>query len=246
MTRSKHKPLDARASGRPLPATKPKVYVETTVVSYLTARPSRDIGTLARQHATREWWCSAESRFALVTSELVCDEAAFDASVARAPLDALAHVAIIEPTAEAEALAERLFRAGTIPRRASQAGVHVAIAATNDVDYLVTWNLRHLANAPARSAIEQTCRRAGYRLTICTPAELPETEGRTSCDDPIVAEVRAVRESLFAKHGGTVAGLFKHLMDVQRTSGHTYVSYPPTRIEPETHEALPAPSEVAD
>lgn len=62
--------------------------------------------------------------------------------------------------------------------------------------------------------------------------------------DPIVEEVRAVRAKLFAKHGGTIEGLFKHLMEVQRTSGRTYVSYPPTRIEPETEKAIPAPKKV--
>jgi len=100
---------------------KPTVYVETMIVSYLTARPSRDIVTLAHQHITREWWRSAARRFALVTSEFVRVEAAVDASsVARAPLEALAQLATIEPTAEAEALAERLLNAGAIPRRASR------------------------------------------------------------------------------------------------------------------------------
>lgn len=226
---------------------KPKVYVETTVVSYMTARPSHDIVTLAHQHITREWWRSAALRFDLVASDIVRDEAAGgDAAAARARMEALAQVAVLDSSAEVGTLADELLDAGAIPRRASQAGLHVAIAATNKVDYLVTWNLRHLASASARSAIERTCRRAGYRLTICTPEELPETEGRTSCEDPIVAEVRAVRERLFAKHGGTVAGLFQHLREVQRTSGRTYVSYPPTRIEPETHQAIPAPSKVAD
>lgn len=62
--------------------------------------------------------------------------------------------------------------------------------------------------------------------------------------DPIVEEVRAVRAKLFAKHGGTIEGLFKHLMEVQRTSGRTYVSYPPTRIKPETAEAIPTPKKA--
>ena len=68
----------------------------------------------------------------------------------------------------------------------------------------------------------------------------------TSYDDPIVEEVRAERARLFAKHGGTVEGLFKHYREVQRTSGRTYVSYPPTRIEPERQEANSAPKGVRD
>ena len=67
-----------------------------------------------------------------------------------------------------------------------------------------------------------------------------------SYKDPIVEEVRAVRARLFAKHGGTIEGLFKHLMEVQRTSGRTYVSYPPTRIKPEEPEPGPSPNEAQD
>ncbi|MCY4559783.1 MAG: type II toxin-antitoxin system VapC family toxin [Chloroflexi bacterium] len=155
---------------------KPKVYVETTVVSYLTARPSRDIVTLAHQHITHEWWRSAASRFNLVTSELVRVEAsAGDPAAARSRLDALAQVAIIEATAEAAALAEELLDLGALPRQASQDAAHVAIAVSNSIDYLVTWNLRHIANVIARTAIERACRRAGYRPpAICTPEELLE------------------------------------------------------------------------
>ncbi len=157
---------------------KPKVYVETTVVSYLTARPSRDIVTLAHQHITREWWRSAASRFDLVTSEFVRVEAAAgDPTAARARLDALAQVAIIEATAEAAALAEELLNLGALPRQASQDAAHVAIAVSNSIDYLVTWNLRHIANAFARTAIERACRQTGYRApVICTPEELLEIE----------------------------------------------------------------------
>ncbi len=66
----------------------------------------------------------------------------------------------------------------------------------------------------------------------------------TSYKDPIVEEVRAIRAKIFEKHGGTIEGLFKHYQEVQRTSGRKYVSYPPTRIEPQTEEALPAPKKV--
>lgn len=86
---------------------KPKVYVDTTVVSYLTARPSRDIVTLAHQQITQEWWLSADSRFNLVASDLVFEEASrSDPSAARARLAALEGLEIIEATAESEALTE--------------------------------------------------------------------------------------------------------------------------------------------
>lgn len=159
-------------------ATKPKVYIETTVVSYLTARPSRDIVTLAHQHITREWWRSAARRFDLVASEIVRDEAAGgDPEAARARLTELSHVAILGLSAEAATLAEDLLSSDALPRPASQDALHIAIAVTNSIDYLVTWNLRHIANAVARTAIERACRRAGYRPPlICTPEELLEIE----------------------------------------------------------------------
>lgn len=157
---------------------KPTVYVDTTVVSYLTARPSRDIVTLAHQQITREWWRSAARRFDLVASDVVRDEAARgDPAAARARLRELAQVAVLSLSAEAATLTEELVRTGALPRQASQDAVHIAIAVTNSIDYLVTWNLRHVANPKTRMAIERTCRRAGHRPTaVCTPEQLLETE----------------------------------------------------------------------
>ena len=106
------------------------------------------------------------------------DEAAEgDPEAARARLGKLAHVAVLNLSDEASTLAEELLDAGALPRPATQDAVHIAIAVTNSVDYLVTWNLRHIANAMTRAAIERTCRRAGYRPTvICTPEQLQETD----------------------------------------------------------------------
>lgn len=157
---------------------KPKVYVDTTVVSYLTARPSRDIVTLAHQQITQEWWLSAASRFDLVASDLVFEEAGRgDPSAARARLAALEGLEVIDATTESEALTEELLASAALPHAAGADAAHVAAAVTNGVDYLVTWNLRHMANAPVRLALERACRRAGYRqTTICTPEELLEIE----------------------------------------------------------------------
>ena len=157
---------------------KPRVYVDTTVVSYLTAKPSRDIVTAAHQQVTQEWWLSASSRFDLVATDLVIEEAGGgDPSAARARLPALEGVEIINATPESEALTEELLASGALPHAAGGDAAHVATAVTNGVDYLVTWNLRHMANAPVRAAIERACRGAGYRLTaICTPEQLLEIE----------------------------------------------------------------------
>jgi hypothetical protein len=155
---------------------KPRVYLETTVVSYLTAWPNRDVVVAGHQQVTREWWKSSPDRFELVASELVIREAAEgDAEAANDRLNTLAGVALIEISAGALDLAHQLVDAGVIPKKAAEDALHLAIAATNGVEYLVTWNYRHLANATMRERIETVCREAGYEPPIiCTPEELLE------------------------------------------------------------------------
>ena len=154
--------------------TKPSVYVETSIISYLTARPSRDLIIAAQQTMTREWWRNAPERFLLVASELVLTEAAEgDTDAARSRLTALEVVTRLDATEDAESLTRRLLELGAFPSEAAVDAGHVAIAAANKVDYLLTWNLHHIANAAARSRIERACRKAGYEPpVICTPNEL--------------------------------------------------------------------------
>ncbi len=154
----------------------PTAYVETSVVSYLTARPSRDVVTAAYQAVTRDWWRLAPDKFQLVASALVISEAgAGDPDAARARLEALESVTLLEATLEAERLAGTLLDSGAIPRRAAGDAAHIAVAAANGADYLVTWNFRHIANAAMRSQIERACRQAGFEPpVICTPNELME------------------------------------------------------------------------
>ena len=155
---------------------KPTVYIETSVVSYLTGWPSRDLVVAAQQHITREWWRTAQERFQMVASQVVLDEAgAGNPEAARVRLAALASLPILDATEEAEDLALQLVGAGAIPVKAADDAAHVAIAVTNGIGYLVTWNFRHIANAVMRSRIETTCREAGYEPTIiCAPGQLTE------------------------------------------------------------------------
>ena len=157
---------------------KPKVYVETSVVSYLTAWPSRDVVTLGNQVATREWWREAATRFELVVSPLVIEESSVgDPEAARARLAALESVRLIDAGDDAIALGRVLVAAHAFPAGAAADAAHAAIAAVNGVDYLVTWNMRHLANPVAAARIEQVCRDAGYEPpVICTPSQLMEME----------------------------------------------------------------------
>ena len=157
---------------------KPKVYIETTVISYLTAQPARDVVIAGHQQSTRDWWKNAADRFELVASQLVLTEAgAGDPEAARARLAALNSLTLLDATEEALELAQQLVNAGVVPAKAAEDAAHIAIAVVNGIEYLVTWNYRHIANATIRSQIETVCRNAGFEPTIiCTPDELMERD----------------------------------------------------------------------
>ena len=156
----------------------PAAYIETSVVSYLAARRSRDVVDAAYQEMTHEWWRTASSRFDLVAPELVVTESgAGDADADRACLEILEPVALLDVSEASEDLTRILIDLGAVPREAAADAAHIAIAVTNGVDYLVTWNFRHIANAAMRSRIERVCRQAGYEPpVICTPSELMEAD----------------------------------------------------------------------
>lgn len=154
---------------------KPTVYLETTVVSYLTARPSRDLVRAAQQQITREWW-DQRGRYELFVSELVLTEAGVgDQTAAEARLAAIQGLSVLRVTPDADALAEALVSRLVIPSSALRDAVHVAVCAANGLEYLLTWNCRHLANLHQRARIEQVCRESGFVPPIIgTPNELLE------------------------------------------------------------------------
>lgn len=155
---------------------KPKVYVETSVISYLTARPSRDIIVIANQQATQEWWNGRSGQFDLFASQLVVQEAEYgDAEAISRRQETLSRCTLLDITQDAVALAERLIEQGAINKKAVEDALHVAVAAVNGMDYLITWNFKHIANAAIRVNIELTCRLHGYEPpVICSPLELME------------------------------------------------------------------------
>ena len=157
---------------------KAKVYVETTVVSYLAAAPSRDVVIAGHQQVTHDWWDTRGEGFELVASELVLQEVrSGDEQAARKRLEILDSLTLLETAQEALVLARQLVDSLAVPRKAVEDTLHIAIAATNGVEYLLTWNCRHLANATLRSRIEKICYWAGYEPPIiCTPEELLEVD----------------------------------------------------------------------
>jgi hypothetical protein len=150
------------------------VYVETTIVSYLTADPSRDVLTAGQQQATRDWWRFRWESFQCVISEETLAEAARgDSGLARRRLAALAGLPILPVTVEVENLALEFLRTGALPATARSDAVHLAAASCLAIDYLLTWNCRHLANAQILRRLEREAIRRGWKLpTVCTPLEL--------------------------------------------------------------------------
>lgn len=132
---------------------KAKVYVETTIPSYLAARPSRDLLVSAHQQITRDWWESRCSAFELYASELVLQEIGVgDALLANRRLELLADVPLLAFSSETLDLAEDLIAVGPIPRKAAGDAAHIAIATVYGCEYLLTWNCRHIANAELHRA----------------------------------------------------------------------------------------------
>jgi hypothetical protein len=152
---------------------KPTVYVETTVPSYLTAWPSRDVVRAGEQQVTRDWWARRSDYELRVSSLVLLECGAGDPDAAAQRLAALNGVPVLAQVPEAEALATPLLREVPLPARAAADALHIAVAAVNGVSYLVSWNCTHIANAALRPRIEALCRHAGYEPpVICTPREL--------------------------------------------------------------------------
>lgn len=141
---------------------KPKVYIETSIPSYLTARRSRDLIMAANQELTQEWWDNKES-FDLYISALVIQEAsAGDPNAAKKRLEQLDDLPELDITEEVETFAQVLIQKVPLPEKARIDALHIAVATLSGMDYLLTWNCSHIANAILRPKVEALCREFGY------------------------------------------------------------------------------------
>lgn len=152
------------------------VYIETSIVSYLTARPSNNLMAAAWQRATLDWWDTQRSRFDLYISNVVLEEAGKgDVHAAARRLDALAGIPRLAMTDGVVLLSKALIRAGAVPGKAVDDALHIAVSAAHGIDYLLTWNCRHIDNAEAKPVIRSVCAANGQTCPeICTPQELME------------------------------------------------------------------------
>ena len=155
---------------------KPKAYLETTIVSYLAASPSRDVVVAGHQQITHDWW-ERRHRFELFVSAAVVDEAQRgNAALAKRRMVLIDGIPVLDLTVDVHRLAAGLLSAHAVPPNALGDAVHIAAAALNGINYLLTWNCRHIANAAVRGKIERACSAEGVNApVICTPEELMET-----------------------------------------------------------------------
>jgi predicted nucleic acid-binding protein len=153
-----------------------RLYLETTVVSYFVARPSRDLLVAGHQEATRELWPKLTAEYETYVSALVFAEAGRgDEGQARARLKAIVPFRMLDADDEAHALAKKIVEGRGVPREFPEDALHLAIAAVNGLDVVVTWNFAHMNNPFTRMMIRQIVENDGYRCPeICSPEELLE------------------------------------------------------------------------
>jgi hypothetical protein len=155
-----------------------RVYIESTIPSYVVARPARDLLQAARQQVTRDWWELRRERHELFTSQVAVDEVAEgDPAMAQLRLELLKSVPLLAGTDEALELARVILSSGLLPASADRDAAQIALATVHEMDILLSWNLRHIANATIQVRLRRLVDGAGLVLPeICTPDELMESD----------------------------------------------------------------------
>ena len=155
---------------------KPSVYIETTIISYLTAKPSRDLVTAAHQQITTEWWTDVMPQVDCFVSPFVIDEASHgDATYAQKRLDLIVNFTVLEVNEQVEGLAQQYFAALQIPEKAKIDAFHLAVAAWHKMDYVLSWNCKHIASGRVQKTLQEINAQLGVHIPIvCTPEELME------------------------------------------------------------------------
>jgi len=155
---------------------KPSVYIETSVISYHTARPSRDLIVAAHQQITNEWWEVALPHYDAFVYPIVLDEVSRgDINAVQSRLEKVSSFPVLEIVPEIRNLADSYFSALDIPEKARADSYHLAIASWHGMDFLVSWNCTHIVNGRIKMMIEEINAKQGIRTPIiCTPEELME------------------------------------------------------------------------
>jgi hypothetical protein len=150
-----------------------RIYIESTIPSYIVARPARDLLQAARQQLTRDWWDLRRMRHELFTSQLVLKEIGFgEPAMAKRRLDIMLDIALLKAANEAHELTRHIMNSRLLPAKAEGDGAHIALATVHKMDILLTWNCRHIANAFILGPLCRLIESCGHVApTICTPEE---------------------------------------------------------------------------
>ncbi|MGD1853388.1 MAG: type II toxin-antitoxin system VapC family toxin [Leptolyngbyaceae cyanobacterium] len=150
------------------------VYIETSILGYLTARSTRDLIIAANIELTRNWWNARRKDFTLYISQAVLMETAQgDSEMAAQRLEIANDFPLLDLNADVEALATQFLSRSNLPPKADVDAIHIAVATVHGMNYLLTWNCKHIANAQIQSKLAEISLDFGYPLPlICTPYEL--------------------------------------------------------------------------
>lgn len=151
-----------------------RVYIETTIASYLAAWPSRDLVQAARQQITHDWWNNERQNYDLLISAIVLDEAAAgDAAAAQRRLPFLQDLPLLDLTEAVSDVAKAIMDSSLLPQKATRDAVHIAVSSVHGIDILLTWNCRHIANAAIMKELRAIVAGCGHEMPLlCTPEEL--------------------------------------------------------------------------
>ena len=220
-------------------AGRPKVYIETTVVSYLVARPSNNVTVSDRQQATLRLWREYFDVFEFVTSDIVLEEVERgNPREAERRITLLDNLRTLPLSPEAVALAHKLIDEGAVPPQFLPDAQHITIAVVHSIEYLVSWNYKHIVNETKRQRITDVCLTAGYQpTTLCTPEALIEEiqmkEHLEPQTDPILEECYQMKAE-FAAQFNSLEELYDYLKAVEkkrRAQGKIYIDPPPPPAE---------------
>jgi predicted nucleic acid-binding protein len=191
-----------------------KIYIETSIVSYLTARPSNNLIAAAWQKETIDWWETQKDRFDLFISEVVIEEASRgDETASARRLAALEDIKVLQLNEKSVALSKALIAEGGMAKKALEDALHVAISAVEEVDFLLTWNCKHINNAEMKPNIRKIIEAHGYRCPeIATPIKLRGVDKMT---DEILKELWEIKESIAKEHGNSIDGLAEYYLRKQ-------------------------------
>lgn len=214
---------------------KPKVYIETTVVSYLVARPSNNVTVFDRQQSTRKLWEEYSGAFEFLTSDIVLEEVERgDSREVERRITLLDGLRTLPLSPEATALAHKLIEAGAVPPQSLSDAQHIAIAVVQSIEYLVSWNYKHIVNETKRQHITDICLAVGYQpTTLCTPESLMEEiqmkEQLEPQTDPILEECYRIKAE-FSAQFNSLDELYDYLKAKEkkrRAQGKIYIDPPP-------------------